>query len=96
MAKPMIEWLEHPDNQAMFEEIEDQMILMKSRGEFNKPKGNPRGNLNPDAFEAERNQRKASLIEQLIQEAPDEYLDEWDLQSRRLQNESDTVTNLET
>ena len=32
MAKPMIEWLEHPDNQAMFEEIEDQMILMKSRG----------------------------------------------------------------
>ena len=33
MAKPMIEWIEHPDNQAMFEEIEDQVYLMKSRGE---------------------------------------------------------------
>ena len=32
MSKPMSEWLEHPDNQVMFEEIEDEMILMKSRG----------------------------------------------------------------
>ena len=92
MSKPMSEWLEHPDNQVMFEEIEDEMILMKSRGEFN----DPSGSLNPDKFEAERNQRKSSLIEELIKEAPDEYLDKWDLQSRQLQNESDTATNLET
>ena len=86
MSKPMSEWLEHPDNQVMFEEIEDEMILMQSRGEFN----DPSGSLNPDKFEAERNQRKSSLIEELIKEAPDEYLDKWDLQSRQLQNESDT------
>ena len=89
MSKPMSEWLEHPDAQVMFEEIEDQMTLMQSRGEFNNPGGK---SLNPEAFEAERNQRKSSLIEQLIQDAPDEYLSEWDLQSRQLQNESDTAT----
>ena len=88
MSKPMSEWLEHPDNQVMFEAIEDEMILMQSRGEFN----DPSGSLNPDKFEAERNQRKSSLIEELIKEAPDEYLDKWDLQSRQLQNESDTAT----
>ena len=92
MSKPMSEWLEHPDNRVMFEAIEDEMILMQSRGEFN----DPSGSLNPDKFEAERNQRKSSLIEELIKEAPDEYLDKWDLQSRQLQNESDTATNLET
>ena len=88
MSKPMSEWLEHPDNQVMFEAIEDEMSLMQSRGEFN----DPSGSLNPDKFEAERNQRKSSLIEELIKEAPDEYLDKWDLQSRQLQNESDTAT----
>ncbi len=93
MAKPMIEWIEHPDNQAMFEEIEDQVYLMKSRGEFNNPGGK---SLNPEAFEAERNQRKSSLIEQLIQDAPDEYLSEWDIENRNRQYESDTATNLET
>ena len=88
MAKPMTEWIEHPDNEAAFEMIEDQISLMQSRGEFN----DPQGNLDPDKFESERNQRKSSLIEELIKEAPDEYLDKWDLQSRQLQNESDTAT----
>ena len=92
MAKPMIECIEHPENQAMFEEIEDQVYLMKSRGEFN----DPQGNFNPDAFEAERNQRKLSLTEQLIQEAPNSYLSPWEIENRNSQNESDTATNLET
>lgn len=79
MAKPMSQWLDHPCNRVMFDRIEDRMNQMKSQGKFN----DRRGNLDPDKMEAERNQRRLSLTEQLIQEAPDEYLDEWDLQSRR-------------
>ena len=73
----------------MFEEIEDEMILHEESGGVQRPLGESRTRT---SFEAERNQRKSSLIEELIKEAPDEYLDKWDLQSRQLQNESDTAT----
>ena len=39
--------------------------------------------LDPDAAQAEINWRKSSLTEQLIEEAPDEYLSEHDLKMRR-------------
>ena len=87
MAKPMREWIEHPDNEAMFQGIEDEITLMQSRGEFN----DPSGNLNPDKFESERNQRKLSLTEMLIQDAPEEYLSEWEIENRNSQYESDTA-----
>lgn len=77
--KPMDEWLNQPRNQRMFEQIEDDVHLMYREGRFN----DPQGSLDPDKYEAERNQRKLSLTEQLIQEAPDEYLTDQEIKDRR-------------
>lgn len=61
------------------------MMSKISLGEFNRPGTRQ---LDPDAAEAWRNQQKLSLTEQLIQEAPDEYLSEWELECRHGQDES--------
>ncbi len=91
MPKPMRQWLDHPRNRVMFEEIWSQLTLGKSQGKFNDPKGN----LEPDKMESERNQRRLSLTEQLIQEAPNEYLREEEIEDRRSLQESDTPIGLE-
>ena len=91
MPKPMRQWLDYPRNRVMFEEIWSQLTLGKSQGKFNDTKGN----LEPDKMESERNQRRLSLTEQLIQEAPNEYLREEEIEDRRSLQESDTPIGLE-
>ena len=55
---------------------------------------NPR-QIDPDSMERELNSRKSALTERLIAEAPDEYLDEWDLQMRRERSADPNEEDLE-
>ena len=82
--RPMQEWLDHPDNQAQYLRIVDDVHQEMREGKHRVPGSplNPR-QIDPDSMERELNSRKSALTEQLIAEAPDEYLDEWDLQMRR-------------
>lgn len=57
MARPIEEWLNHPDNQWMFDRITEEMTTKICLGHFNYP-GTKQ--LNPDAAEAWRNQQKSS------------------------------------
>ena len=81
MARPIQEWLNQPQNKALFDKITEDMNQEYAQGKYRR-KDEPNV-IDPDAFEAERNWRKSSLTEQLIEEAPDEYLSEHDLKMRR-------------
>ena len=94
--RPMQEWLDHPDNQAQYSRIVDQVWEEMREGKHRVAGSplNPR-QIDPDSMERELNSRKSALTEQLIAEAPDEYLDEWDLQMRRERYADPDEENLE-
>ena len=80
----MQEWLRHADNKPLFDWMYGQILYEQRVEDMFR---NPDGSLNPDLVELEKNQRRLSLEENLIEEAPNEHLDEHDLKMRRLQSE---------